>query len=784
VLRITGYSNRLSASPGDTVQFFVSSEQTGPYRADIVRLLHGDLHPDGPGFKEEEVDTPVTAEYPGRNQPIRAGSYVIVPDAPPLHVESFSLLAFVWPTTTSLGIQGIVTKWLARNETGYGLFIGADGTLELWLGNDAGVERISSGKALIDRVWFLVAASYDTATQTAVVHQHAVPNAANGGLARSLLYPPDSADAVVSRRLSLGPPASNDAPLLIAAYANSTDSTVRARGGQLREAPADLVLPLHSGCFNGKVETPAVIGRALGPAEMRSVAGGLTGVAAALRAAVVGRWDFAANITKEGIPSAVAVDTSPHRLHGYCVNLPARGMTGHNWTGDEISYVHAPEQYGAIHFHDDDVDDARWAMDFEWIVPENLSSAIYAARLRVADDGDPINEDYVPVVVSPPRGTKTADLALILPTATYLAYANQNAAAEADLSDTAAAKVSQMQIQDLYLTEHPEYGRSIYSLHSDSSGVCYSSSLRPLLNVRPTHRTWSFPWGLAADLHLVDWLKRKGIAFDVWTDEDLHREGVDLLRRYRVVTTGTHPEYASEEMLTAYEMYQQQGGRWLYLGGNGFYWVTAFHPDNPNIIEVRRGEAGTRAWTASPGEYSNAFDGRFGGMWRARGRIPSKVCGLTFNAYGFDVASYYRRCPDSFRPECSWIFAGIGSEEVIGDFGLVLGGAAGLEIDRFDVDFGTPPSAYLLAHSEGHTDLMLPVTEELHSLVRGYHGGGDENPMIRADMIYYRTPNGGAVWATGSIAWCGSLSWNNYENNVSRITENVIRGFLEMRELP
>jgi N,N-dimethylformamidase len=39
-----------------------------------------------------------------------------------------------------------------------------------------------------------------------------------------------------------------------------------------------------------------------------------------------------------------------------------------------------------------------------------------------------------------------------------------------------------------------------------------------------------------------------------------------------------------------------------------------------------------------------------------RGRIPSKVCGLTFTSYGFDVSSYYKREEDSFKPECSWIF--------------------------------------------------------------------------------------------------------------------------------
>jgi len=171
-------------------------------------------------------------------------------------------------------------------------------------------------------------------------------------------------------------------------------------------------------------------------------------------------------------------------------------------------------------------------------------------------------------------------------------------------------------------------------------------------------------------------------------------------------------------------------------------------------------------------------------MWRARGRIPSKVCGLTFTAYGFDVSSYYKRSPDSERPECSWIFDGVGKDEVIGDFGLVGGGAAGLELDRYDLEFGTPHNAYLLARSENHTNLMMQVNEEIHFTVRGYYGGGTENPMVRADMIYYKTPNDGALFAPGSLSFCGSLSYNNYNNNVSKILENAIRGFLKDGPLP
>ena len=47
----------------------------------------------------------------------------------------------------------------------------------------------------------------------------------------------------------------------------------------------------------------------------------------------------------------------------------------------------------------------------------------------------------------------------------------------------------------------------------------------------------------------------------VATDHDLEREGVDLLRRYRCVVSGTHPEYYSAGMFDAWEDYLATGGR-------------------------------------------------------------------------------------------------------------------------------------------------------------------------------------------------------------------------------
>ena len=79
MLRITGYSDRYSIRPGDDITFYVNSENGEDYEAKLVRLIHGDTNPDGPGYKEEEIDAPFDGNHTGRNQKIHGGSYVIVP---------------------------------------------------------------------------------------------------------------------------------------------------------------------------------------------------------------------------------------------------------------------------------------------------------------------------------------------------------------------------------------------------------------------------------------------------------------------------------------------------------------------------------------------------------------------------------------------------------------------------------------------------------------------------------------------------------------------------------
>lgn len=213
----------------------------------------------------------------------------------------------------------------------------------------------------------------------------------------------------------------------------------------------------------------------------------------------------------------------------------------------------------------------------------------------------------------------------------------------------------------------------------------------------------------------------------------------------------------------------------MYLGGNGWYWKIAFHKMLPGVIEVRRAESGLRAWESRPGEYYHSFDGEYGGLWRRQGHAPQEALGVGFSAQGFDVSSYYVRTEQSKDPRVRFMFEGIEGTEKIGNFGLTGGGAAGLELDRADFSLGTPLHALVVASSCGHTDTYTVVPEEI--LINTATYTGTQSNLVRSDLTFFETPWGGAVFSVGSIAWAGSLSHNRYDNNISRLTKNVLLRF-------
>ncbi len=721
MIPLIGYADRLSLRAGETINFKVSSQGSEPYQAKLVRVISGDPNPNGPGIKEKEITADFAGSYPSRTQDAVQGSHIRVPVNEALP-QSFTVVATIWPTRPKKENQGIVSRFDPTSNQGFTLALGPNGA-EIRFGQ-SGTEpfRLAVGKPVRERAWYRVWASYDADTGAVTVGQRALGEATL-----------EDDEGVSSQTFDATPDLSTNVSLLIAAI-----------GG----APV-------SGHFNGKIEAPALFE-------------GTVSFDAPNAKSPIASWDFAQEMS-----SMRAVDTGPNGWHGMLVNAPARAMTGSNWNGTERNWNHAPESYGAIHFHEDDVADCEWETDFSFTVPDNLPSGAYAARLSCGEYWEAI-----PFFVCPPKGTRTADLCVLVSTFTYVIYANQ---ARVDFGETWRQRAKKWGAFPWNPMEHREYGLSTYNFHTDGSGICHASWRRPMLNVRPGYFPIAEDNGSGlrhypADTHLLDWLEEKGIAYDVVTDWELHHEGADLLTPYKSVVTGSHPEYHTSETLDALTGYRDGGGNFAYLGGNGFYWRVALHPEMDGLIEVRRAEGGIRAWAAEPGEYYQAFDGEYGGLWRRNNRPPQQLAGVGFSAQGLFEGTYYRRAPGANDPRTSWIFEGV-PDEIIGDFGLSGGGAAGFELDRADCGLGTPENAVILAASENPPDHFVLVPEEWLTHVTTIPGGSHED-LTRADMIYFDCPGGGAVFSVGSITFCGSLSHNGYDNNVSRILENVLNRFL------
>ena len=265
----------------------------------------------------------------------------------------------------------------------------------------------------------------------------------------------------------------------------------------------------------------------------------------------------------------------------------------------------------------------------------------------------------------------------------------------------------------------------------------------------------NFPWALPADLSLIWWLDHAGHEADLITDHDLHAEGLACLAPCKAVLNGSHPGYHPEETMGATEAYLGQSGRIMYLGGNGYSWVTGTREGEPHCIEVGKLDSGTRVWQAEPGEGYLASTGQKSGLWRDRDRAPQNVVGLGFTAEGMDESQPFEHMPDSFHKRVAWIFDGLGDKDPIGDFGLAAGGAGGIGLDRYELGLGTPPHTLLVASTSDQSDNYPLVGEEVTGAFPGR--GSTQDAQVRGDLIYFTTPQNGARRAAGSIAGSQAL---------------------------
>ena len=249
--------------------------------------------------------------------------------------------------------------------------------------------------------WYSVAAAYDADAGTVTLYSRSVVNSVN-----SLLSPivPISGEAVVEKSVD-APPEDSGTAFTIAGLAKTAGS-----------AWVDSHL-------NGKVDRPKVWGRALTVAELDSITQGAEPPADGLLAA----WDFAGGIGPKGIPTDAVTDSGPNGLHGRASTGPARGDDGWNWRGIEENFVHAPERVRRDPFPRRR---PRGLPAGRRMSPgasrTTCMSGVYALAPRSR-----ARPRTGAVLRPPPRGTATAKALFLVPTASYLAYANEHIAHDA-----------------------------------------------------------------------------------------------------------------------------------------------------------------------------------------------------------------------------------------------------------------------------------------------------------------------------------------------------------------
>ena len=237
-----------------------------------------------------------------------------------------------------------------------------------------------------------------------------------------------------------------------------------------------------------------------------------------------------------------------------------------------------------------------------------------------------------------------------------------------------------------------------------------------------------------AEWRFLGWLEREGFAYDLYAETQLHFDQLDL-DQYKVLIITTHPEYWSRKMYYGVKAWvRERGGKLMYLGGNGLNCEVELIDEQ--TMKVKNGD--TRVQRAK------GYESRF----HQYNESEANLLGVVFTQPGIMTAAPYQVLDADH-----WIFAGTGvaTGDAFGAASLherIPGGASGHETDE--------------------TSAFSPSGVEI--IARGLNPdrGG-------AEIAYYETESGGAVFSVGSITYPASIL---VDETVSRITANVIERFV------
>jgi N,N-dimethylformamidase len=707
---VTGYCRPLVVHPGGTVSLHASAQPAGILRVRPVRLSCLNAETFGPAERIEPASFGHEQNVAATPQLLDPGSRIEVDLPHTVTLGVFSLGVALMPTRG--GRTRLALSFQHHGLDNLALGIDADDMLFL----RAGAQVVPLGLPVPTKRWSVISLAIDLPAGRVI------------GTATTC-YP--GMPTPRGERVQMTTSFAATSPVMI-------DGVIVAAG-----AAADRRV------FDGRLDRPTL---ALGLTDLTEMILG-TVLPSETPDSLI-HWPFAATA------SAHQTHKGPLRFTGRMVHHPLTGVKGVRWTGASHDRRLVPEQYSAVHLNADAMTDAGWSATTSHSIPADTRPGVYAFEM-IATDGSVGYASFV-VSAASTSAVKRRRLAVLLPTYSYLAYANAPAGMRG-----ADAFAGPHPAEDLIDQANGAFGRSLYERFNDRSGVVVASERRPLVSFGPGHQ----PWGYVIDSWLLDWLDANGSAHDVVTDHDLHAMGQSALDGYDCIISGHHPEYWTTTMWDGLSAWLRSGGRLMYLGGNGFYWRTAV--DEQGAIEVRRAEDGTRPFIGEPGEYVHAFSDEVGGLWRRLGRAPQTLVGVGMAAQGFSRSTCYRKRKDAADSRAAFVFAGVDTD-IFGQSGTLGNGASGYEIDRYDQDLGSSPSAFWLASSEGHAPDMMRTKEEMLSFVPPF-----DDRKARSDMVL--SPHGhGAVFAVGSMTWIGSL---HHDAAVSKITANVIERFLDTAPL-
>ena len=381
-------------------------------------------------------------------------------------------------------------------------------------------------------------------------------------------------------------------------------------------------------------------------------------------------------------------------------------------------------------------DGPAWPVIAQLTIPPTWPSGLYLARIQATSSQ--VAPLTIPFVVRAQYPGSQAEILLCIADATYAAY-----------NFWGGRSLYGFTTRGIYWWS---YGPSLDSYHGQYQ---IPRAFRVALS-RPYRDEFSFPKWQQWEVPLIRWLARNGIAIEICTATDLHKDQAnhtDLLKNYRLLVSVGHDEYWSKETRDNVESFASAGGNVVFLSGNVSWFQIRFDLNVQRQICYKdkrfdpfnsASDSGCRKLVTV-----NWYD-------EPVYRQETNLTGVSWYNSINDPAPFYR----VHQPE-HWVFQGLGfdAESYFGFFkrGDAYVSVVGPETDRYqdprdnDGKLRSPDGFIKLAEVPQLSN--VPVTT-----------GGTMGIFAKGK---------GQVLTVGTINWSLGLSQDGSWNEIDQITRNI-----------